>query len=174
MNDGRHPIRRAPRQSGVNRLALKLVHRRRRRETPAIIHAVHVDDCAHTFCHFSDSGDEVAAAAADQKITGASPEPVPFLPATNHPHAPPVFPQDLRAVADCGCGRMSRYMLGSDCPPAALSEVGARGCCRNGIRPRSPCAKASEIGVRLSTWYDWGGWRGRSTLALSSRQWCEP
>ena len=43
---------------------------------------------------------------------------------------------------------------------AASSAEDAHECCRNGIRPVSPCSSASRLGVRVST-----GWRMKEGLA---------
>jgi hypothetical protein len=61
----------ATRQSSVDGLALKLVHRRRRNEACAIDQAVHIDNGASASCHLCDCGDEDAAASANQEITGS-------------------------------------------------------------------------------------------------------
>jgi hypothetical protein len=78
MQDGRHPICRAPRQSVVDGLALKFVHRGRGSEAPTVIQAVHIDDRAQAFVYLGDSGDEDAAATADEEIAGAGAESVPL------------------------------------------------------------------------------------------------
>jgi hypothetical protein len=75
-NDRRHPIRRAARRSGLDRLAFKLVNRGNRREPLAIAQAVRIDDRACSLRHFRDCCDKDTAAAADQKIAGIGSEAV--------------------------------------------------------------------------------------------------
>ena len=74
----RHPVRSATRQSAVDCLALKLVHRRRGGEACAIVQAVHIDHCANTQPHLGDCGDEDAATTTDEEIAGPGTESVAF------------------------------------------------------------------------------------------------
>src|SRR5215469_9255290 len=71
VDDRRHPVRRAPRQSGFDRLVLKVVNYRSRRKARTIAQAVDVDDSECFRRGFRDRRDEDAAAAADQKIAAA-------------------------------------------------------------------------------------------------------
>ena len=72
----RHPVRRAARRSGLDRLALKVVKRGSRREVPTIAQAVHINDRACSHYRLRDGRDEDTATATDEKIAGAGSEPI--------------------------------------------------------------------------------------------------
>lgn len=72
----RHPVRCVARCSGFVRLPLEVVNDGRRGEPPAVIQAVHIDDCARSERGLRDCRDEYTAMAADQKIAGSGPEAV--------------------------------------------------------------------------------------------------
>ena len=78
MDDRRHPVRRAPRQSGFDRLVLKVVNYWSRCETLTIAQAVDIDDRPCPRRQFRDCCDKDAATAADQKITTARSEAIIF------------------------------------------------------------------------------------------------
>ena len=78
VDNRRHPVRRAPRQSGFDRLALKVVNYRSRREALTIAQAVDIDNRLCPRRQFRDCCDEDAATAADQKIAAARSEAVIF------------------------------------------------------------------------------------------------
>ena len=69
---------RAPRCSIADRLAFKVVHLGNRREASTIVQAVYIDDGAHALAPLRDSGDKHTAATADEEITGAAAESIPF------------------------------------------------------------------------------------------------
>jgi len=75
-DDRRHPVRRATRRSGLDRLALKVMNRGNRREVLAIDQAVHINDRSCARRHFRDCRDEYAATATNQEIAGAGSEAV--------------------------------------------------------------------------------------------------
>jgi streptomycin 6-kinase len=75
-DDRRHPVRRAARRSGLERLALKVMNRGNRREVSTIAQAVHIDDRACCRRHFRNGRGEDTAPAADKKIAGAGSEAV--------------------------------------------------------------------------------------------------
>ena len=74
----RHPVRSATRQSALDCLALKLVHRRRGGEACAIVQAIHIDHSANAFCHLYDCGNKNAAATTDEEIARSGAESVAF------------------------------------------------------------------------------------------------
>jgi hypothetical protein len=78
MDDRWHPVRRAPRQSGVDHLVLKVVSYWSRCEALTVAQAVDIDDRLCPCRQFRDCRDKDAAAAADQKIAAARPEVIIF------------------------------------------------------------------------------------------------
>ena len=71
-----HPVGCVPRRSGFARLALKVVNRGNRCETPTIAQAVYIDDRAQSCRRCRHCGNEDTTTAADQKITTARSEAV--------------------------------------------------------------------------------------------------
>ena len=78
VDDRRHPVRRAPRQSGFDCLVLKVVNYWSRCEALTIAQAVDIDDRLCPRRQFRDCCDEDAATAADQKIAAARSEAIIF------------------------------------------------------------------------------------------------
>ena len=78
VDDRRHPVRRAPGQSGVDRLLLEVVNYWSRCEALTIAQAVDIDDRLCPRRQFRDCCDEDAATTADQKIAAARSEAIIF------------------------------------------------------------------------------------------------
>src|SRR5262249_13775930 len=78
VDNRRHPVHRAPGQSGFDRLVLKVVNYWSRCEALTIAQAVDIDDLLCPRRQLRDCCDEDAATAADQKIAAACSEPIIF------------------------------------------------------------------------------------------------
>ena len=126
----RHPVRSATRQSAVDCLALKLVHRRRRDEAYAIVQAIHIDHCAHALCHLGDCGNEDAATTTDEEIARPGAELVAF---NQRPVVRLEFEQSLRvrhhtwtmAAAERARAGANWSFLRRPCQPKARVNVAA-------------------------------------------------
>jgi len=78
VDNRRHPVRHAPRQSGFDRLVIKVVNYWSPCEALTIAQAVDIDDGLRPRRQFRDCCDEDAATTADQKIAAARSEAIIF------------------------------------------------------------------------------------------------
>ena len=151
VDNRRHPVRRAPGQSGVDRLLLEVVNYWSRCEALTIAQAVDIDDRLRPRRQFRDCCDEDRRNDGRSKNRSCAFRSDNFPRATNRLPKPRIGLWGPQRCADYDYGRTSTCRLAADCLLEAAKAEDAHEGYRSDIRPNGPCRRISGPAAPVST-----------------------